>query len=114
MPSSMCWPLGPGSQRSSRGTAVAGACHGFSAHTPVRLTQPPRLVEIVTSGLAVTMRSASGPPRRASSTSALPKTSWVEMLVRVRLGSEWGTSEARTGGASTGGRGPRGYSLAAV
>ena len=58
MPSSMCWPVGPGSQRNSRGTAVAGACDEFSAHTPVRLTQPPRFVEMVTSGLAVTTRSA--------------------------------------------------------
>src|SRR5438874_3061667 len=112
MPSSMCCPLGSGSQRSSLGTAVAGACHGFSAHTPVRLTQPPRLVEIVTSGLAVTMRSASGPSKRASSTSAFPKTSCVEMLAGTRLGNESGTSDARTGSAATAGRGPCGYSRA--
>ena len=97
MPSSMCWPFGPGSQRSRRGTAVAGACQGFSAHTPVRLTQPPRFVEMVTSGLAVTMRSASGPPSRDSSTRALPKTSCVEVLAGTRLGSESGTSDGAHG-----------------
>ena len=61
MPSSMCWPLGENSQLKVEGMRsllkVSASCS--RANRPRRLTQAPRLVETVTSGEVVTMRSAS-------------------------------------------------------
>ena len=62
MPSSMCWPFGENSQLKVEGifsrlktSAVSSRAKSFR-----RFTQPPRLVETVTSGEVVTTRSASG------------------------------------------------------
>ena len=46
---------------------------------PRRFTHGPRLVDTVTSGDVVTMRSASGPPARAISSSTRPKPACVDI-----------------------------------
>ena len=61
MPSSMCWPFGENSQLKVEGMrSLLNVSASFSrANRPRRLTHGPRLVETVTSGEVVTMRSAS-------------------------------------------------------
>ncbi len=76
----MCCPLGDAAQRwkdATCSTLNVSSCT-LREKIPRRLTQPPRLVDTVTSGEAVTMRSASSPPSRASVARILPKLSWVE------------------------------------
>ena len=80
MPSSICWPLGlishfwgdisPRSLNTSSRLAIE--------NRPRRLTQGPRLVDTVTSGDVVTMRSASGPPCLAISSRMRPNPVCVE------------------------------------
>ncbi len=94
MPSSMCWPLGEKVQSKVEGMR---SCRNRSAiasraNSPRRFTQPPRLVETVTSGEVVTMRSASGPPMRAISAISRPKPCWVESSPCFSAGSSAGTS----------------------
>ncbi len=62
MPSSMCWPLGENSQVKVEGMRSFLKVSAISsrANRPRRLTHGPRLVETVTSGEVVTMRSANG------------------------------------------------------
>ena len=61
MPSSMCWPLGENSQLKVEGmrSLLKVSAMLSRANRPRRLTHGPRLVETVTSGEVVTMRSAS-------------------------------------------------------
>ena len=81
MPISMCWPSGEYSQvnvegmRSLRNVSVMRS----RANSPRRLTQAPRLVEIVTSGDAVTMRAASADLPRPSSFRSAPKPACVDI-----------------------------------
>ena len=75
MPSSICCPLGENSQLNVDGirsllNVSAIACR---ANNPRRFTQGPKLVETVTSGDVVTMRSANAPLLRAISSSTRPK-----------------------------------------
>ena len=67
MPSSMCWPFGENSQLKVEGmrSLLKGRPCSSRANRPRRLTQAPRLVETVTSGEVVTMRSANGSLARA-------------------------------------------------
>src|SRR5438067_221900 len=81
MPSSMCWPLGENSQLNVDGMrsllkVSASACW---ANSPRRLTHGPRLVETVTSGEVVTMRSASAELSLASSLRIEPNPVWVDI-----------------------------------
>ncbi len=81
MPSSMCWPLGENSQLKVEGMRsllkVSASCS--RANRPRRLTQAPRLVETVTSGEVVTMRSAIADLPRPSSLSSAPKPACVDV-----------------------------------
>ena len=82
IPSSMCWPRGDIVQlcgdaiRSSLKVSLL-SCGSKIARL---LTQPPRLVETVTSGDAVTMRSASAGWLRAISASRRPKPACVDSV----------------------------------
>jgi hypothetical protein len=69
----------------------------WRAKRPRRFTQPPKLVETVTSGEVVTMRSARGASERASSLRISPKPCWVESAPCFGTGSSAGTG---TTGAS--------------
>jgi hypothetical protein len=61
-----------------------------------RVTQPPRLVETVTSGEVVTIRAASSVSPRASSPMIRPNASWVEVSAACRpVGSSAGTGTGR-------------------
>ena len=81
MPSSMCWPFGENSQLKVEGmrSLLKVSAMLSRANRPRRLTQGPRLVETVTSGEVVTMRSASGVFSRASSLSSAPKPNCVDI-----------------------------------
>ena len=61
MPSSMCWPFGENSQLKVEGmrSLLKVSAMLSRANSPRRFTHGPRLVETVTSGEVVTMRSAS-------------------------------------------------------
>ena len=88
MPSSMCWPFGENSQlnvEAMRSLLNVSAMLS-RANSPRRFTHGPRLVETVTSGDVVTMRSASAVFSRAISLSIAPKpncvdiSGWIETL----------------------------------
>ena len=81
MPSSMCWPLGENSQLKVEGmrSLLKVSAMLSRANRPRRLTHGPRLVETVTSGEVVTMRSASAVFSRASSLSSAPKPNCVDI-----------------------------------
>ena len=82
MPSSICWPLGENSQLKVEGMrSLLKVSASFSrANRPRRLTQAPRLVETVTSGEVVTMRSRElAVCSRPSSLSSAPKPACVDI-----------------------------------
>ena len=54
MPSSMCWPSGPGAHRSGDDSSDSYTSSAVGANTPRLLIHPPRPVEIDTSGDVVT------------------------------------------------------------
>ena len=95
----MCWPSGDGAQRSIR-SAPPWSSRGSCQYTPTLLTQPPRLVEMDTSGAVVTSRlpTSGASARRVR---VRPKASWVETLPR----SVGGPADA---GTSSRGRGTGG------
>ena len=80
MPSSMCWPL------LSRAHFCADAIFALAKtsaislrrNSPRWLTQAPRLVETVTSGEVVTIRSARSPPAFDRSSRMRPNAAWVD------------------------------------
>src|SRR5215216_5842144 len=68
---------------------------------PALLIQPPRLVDVPTSGETVTTRSATSGASRARSTKKRPKACWVDSLPRCprpRSGGTRGGSTAKNGG----------------
>ena len=99
MPSSMCWPAGDCRQRSRRSsprksTASAGA------NTPILLIQPPRLVDTLTSGDVVTMRSATPAtsPRRVRTR---PNVSCVDVVPTAGTLVASGIGSTGRGGTGT-------------
>ena len=93
MPSSTCWPSGDMPQRWAETTFCSWntSARPWRSKMPRRFTQPPRLVETVTSGEVVTMRSASMSSRLASSPRMRPKPSWVDMVSARATSSAAGT-----------------------
>jgi hypothetical protein len=81
IPSSMCWPFGEKSQVKVEGmrSCLNVSASASRAKSPRRLTKAPRLVETVTSGEQVTIRSAKGSLPRAISLRIRPKPCWVDM-----------------------------------
>src|ERR1700741_3916422 len=84
MPSSMCWPFGENSQLNVEGmrSLLKVSAMLSRANKPRRLTHGPRLVETVTSGEGVTIRSASSDFSRASSFNRAPKPACVAVRER--------------------------------
>ena len=80
MPSSKCWPLGLISHFCGESSPRSLNTSSWldRENSPRRFTHGPKLVDTVTSGEAVTMRSASGPPARAISSSTRPKPACVD------------------------------------
>ena len=101
MPSSMCCPLGDWLQRSI-GSSLHCRCSS-GAKTPALLMQPPRLVEVATSGAVVTRYGATA-GLRASSTSDPAE----RLLGRDRLGRRAArcSPAPSTAGWPSAGRGP--------
>ena len=95
IPSSRCCPSGPKTHFCVEGTRSARKVSGTSVRSksPRRFTQGPRLVETVTSGDMVTIRSASGPPALAIPSRILPKAACVE-ISRSATGARRGTGTA--------------------
>src|SRR5450432_3393140 len=62
------------------------------ANNPRRFTHGPRLVDTVTSGDVVTMRSTNGVFSRASSLSRAPKPNCVDIVGWMVIGSSGGAS----------------------
>ena len=93
MPSSRCWPAGPASQRKAEGifSSRNRSRRASRAKRPRRPTQAPRLVETVTSGLVVTMRSAIGASDFASACISRPKPAWVEVFAAGSMAMRSGT-----------------------
>ena len=89
MPSSTCWPLGENSQLKVEGmrSLLKVSAIASRANSPRRFTQPPRLVETVTSGEVVTMRCANSPSCLPISLSSAPKPACVDMLGWIVTGS---------------------------
>ena len=98
MPSSMCWPFRLSDHFCIETTFSERNTSSLSARSkmPRWFTQPPRLVETVTSGEVVTMRSASALSPLPSSFRMRPKASCVDMRWPGRKGSASGSG---TGGA---------------
>ncbi len=94
MPSSMCWPFGENSQLKVDGmrSLLKVSAMLSRANRPRRFTHGPRLVDTVTSGEVVTMRSASGVFSRASSFSSAPKPNWVDISGWIVTASCSGTA----------------------
>ena len=94
MPSSMCWPFGENSQLKVEGmrSLLNVSAMLSRANRPRRFTHGPRLVETVTSGEVVTMRSASGVFSRASSLSSAPKPNCVDISGWIVTASSAGTA----------------------
>ena len=101
MPSSRCWPVGRSRQcRIVSGSSANQSTRSRAAHTPTLLTQPPRLVDELTSGASVTTRAAASGADRVRSSSARPSAAWVVAVpdgVRPR-------SAGTAGGAAAGDR----------
>ena len=89
MPSSICWPLGEKSQLNVEGmrSLLNVSASVSRANRPRRLTHGPRLVETVTSGEVVTMRSASSRLLAPSSLSNAPKPACVDITGWMVTGS---------------------------
>ena len=80
MPSSMWRPSSDSSQLMALLSRSSGnSSWGRLAHTPARLIQPPRLVELATSGLMVTTRSWRCSVLLESSVRTRPNICWVDM-----------------------------------
>src|SRR6202012_1635383 len=78
MPSSMCCPAG--FSRQCRIVSLSSANQSRPPrqdHTPTLLTQPPRLVLELTSGLTVTIRFPASGAARLRSSRARPSAAWV-------------------------------------
>ena len=97
MPSSMCWPLGENSQLKVDGmrSLLKVSAIASRANRPRRLTQGPRLVETVTSGEVVTMRSANARLGRPISLSSAPKPVCVDISGWIVTASSAGTANWR-------------------
>ena len=93
IPSSMCWPFRPSDHFCIETTFSERNTSSRSARSkmPRWFTQPPRLVETVTSGEVVTMRSASVLSPLPSSFRMRPKASCVDMRGPGRSGSASGS-----------------------
>ncbi len=79
MPSSTCWPWSDSRQRTS--VSVSSANQSMRSPTrrcPTLLIQPPRLVEVPTSGETVTARAATSGASRSRSTQKRPNACWVD------------------------------------
>ena len=81
MPSSICWPPGEKSHFWALGIRSARKMSASSsrANNCRRFTHGPRLVDTVTSGEVVTIRSARSLSVRAIASRTLPKAAWVEI-----------------------------------
>ncbi len=101
----MCWPFTENSQRKVEGmrSSLNVSASASRANKPRRFTQAPRLVDTVTSGEAVTMRSVNGNLCRPSSLRMAPNPFWVDIIGWIETTSSAGT--ATEGALSR--RGPR-------
>ena len=92
MPSSMCWP--PVFSRHFKrrsGSSANQSARPASDQTPLLLIQPPRFVELATSGLAVTTRSATSGAARRRSERKCPRVACVEVTALCRHSNSAGT-----------------------
>ncbi len=103
MPSSRCCPSGRSRQcRIVSGSSANQSTRSRADQTPTLFTQPPRLVEELTSGHSVTTRRAASGADRVRSSSARPSAAWV---VAVPLGVR--PMSVGTDGAAAGRTGSR-------
>ena len=82
------------------GSSANQSTRSRAAHTPTLLTQPPRLVDELTSGASVTTRAAASGADRVRSSSARPSAAWVVAVpdgVRPRSAGTAGGATAGTG-----------------
>ena len=87
MPSSICWPWGEKCHFWALGMRWRWKISAISsaANSARRFTQPPRLVETVTSGEVVTMRRARSVSVLAIASMIRPKAVWVEVVAGVAV-----------------------------
>ena len=101
MPSSMWRPWSDSRQRTSVSVSSANqSIRSPGFQMPALLIQPPRLVEVPTSGLTVTTRSATSGASRVRSTKKRPNACWVLALpvcLRPRSGGSVGAGTAGVG-----------------
>ncbi len=89
----MCWPWSFSRQRTS--VSVSSANQSMRSPTdqiPALLIQPPRLVEVPTSGDTVTTRAATSGASRSRSTQKRPNACWVDSRPRCSRPSDAGTA----------------------
>ena len=91
MPSSMCCPCGPSDHLSTASSLHERRASGLN--TPIRLMKPARLVEVATSGAAVTRYGAT-PSSRDRPTRIRPSASWVDTGRPARRPVVSGTASA--------------------
>ena len=103
MPSSTCWPAAVSRHRMTRSRSSANqSARPAMDHTPVLLIQPPRFVDVATSGLSVTTWSATSGCARCRSDRNRPSAACVEVVALGAYPSSAGT--AGTGCVSTASR----------
>jgi len=96
----MCCPLGD--SRQCRIVSLSSANQSVRSpedHAPTLLTQPPRFVDEVTSGVTVTTRRAASGASRVRSSSTRPSAAWVVEVpagVRPKSRGSAGGSTTRT------------------
>src|SRR3954463_12562305 len=111
MPSSMWRPWSDSRQRTSVSVSSANqSMRSPRLQMPILLIQPPRLVDVPTSGETVTTRSATSGASRARSTKKRPNACWVDsrpVCRRARAGGRrggWGAGVGRDAGRRRGAR----------
>jgi hypothetical protein len=102
MPSSTCWPVAFSRQcRIVSGSSANQSRRSSCDQTPTLFTQPPRLVDELTSGLTVTTRAPTSGAARLRSSRVRPSAAWVVPLpcgVRPRSAGTARLSTVDTGG----------------